>query len=327
MSFVTNPQFRAWNGFFGSRARSIPTTQTSLRNWIKLQLLPELPKAESRRHEDAWKCFARGSMVSRAHDLGRQEQFPQHCFLQQKESIVHFSSLHFFFPPQSTGPFRKPKSATPFFIFPRSILKLRVYNTIVATKPVQLKANSSGNVSFPPRRVSLEMRCCLCSCLLCVHACATLFFATSISQWGCFILGGLFQGVNFYSHLQWYGHLQKLKPNSPWFSILLVTGWGAGHFDPTGPGFLLCFFLPPFCADFGRLPAENIGRITLSREAGREHAPALFPGVQMADGWTTSRHISTVVLVGELLASMAGAALTGDQLGCCCRNWFALSGF
>lgn len=119
----------------------------------------------------------------------------------------------------------------------------------------------------------------------------------------------------------------ELKPNSLWFSILLVTGWGAGHFDPTGLGFPLCFFLPAFCADFGRLPAENIGRITLSREAGREHAPALFSGVQMADGWATSRHISTAVMVGELLASTAGAALTGDQLGCCCRNWFALNGF
>lgn len=34
--------------------------------------------------------------MSWAHDLGGQEQFPQHCFLQQKESIVHFSSFQFF---------------------------------------------------------------------------------------------------------------------------------------------------------------------------------------------------------------------------------------
>lgn len=35
-------------------------------------------------------------MVSWAQDFGGQEQFPQHCFLQQKESIVHFSSFQFF---------------------------------------------------------------------------------------------------------------------------------------------------------------------------------------------------------------------------------------
>lgn len=35
-------------------------------------------------------------MVLWAHDLGEREQFPQHCFPQQKESIVHFPSFQFF---------------------------------------------------------------------------------------------------------------------------------------------------------------------------------------------------------------------------------------
>lgn len=84
-------------------------------------------------------------MLLQARDLSVWEQFPQHCFPQQKESILHF----FFFFFLKHRHFQEAKVNGTFSCFLDPYSNLRTCNTTVLTEKTQFKVEKEWPHELP----------------------------------------------------------------------------------------------------------------------------------------------------------------------------------